>query len=97
MKLNQQPRVGVNDPLLQKELGDHAALVNLIADGKLAGTNYTAAAVPTAGTHALGDFIKNSAPAEAGSVGSKYVLIGWICTAGGTPGTLLPCRVLTGN
>lgn len=38
------------------------------------------AAAPISGTWAQGDIIWNSAPAAAGT-------IGWVCTAGGTPGT----------
>jgi len=56
-----------------------------------------AASVPTGGTWAVGDKVWNSAPAEAGIAGSKYVLIGWICTVAGTPGTWLQMRTLTGN
>jgi hypothetical protein len=74
-----------------------AAKVNQIGDGRLAGSDLVAAAVPTTGTYAQGDFIKNSAPVEAGVAGSKYVVIGWFCEAGGTPGTLKQCRFLTGN
>ena len=96
MKLNTQPRVGIKDPGVQKELGDHATLVNLIADGKLAGTNYTATTAPTTGTHARGDFVKNSAPAEAGAGGSKYVVFGWQCLDD-DPLTFVEVRYLTGN
>ena len=53
--------------------------------------------VPTTGTWAQGDKCKNTEPVEAGTAASKYVVIGWICTASGTPGTWLPMRVLTGN
>lgn len=74
-----------------------AQKVNQIGDGRLNGSDLVAATVPTTGTYAAGDFIRNSAPAELGSASSKYCVIGWICVAGGTPGTLLQCRVLTGN
>jgi hypothetical protein len=74
-----------------------AAKVNQIGDGRLVGSDLVASAVPTTGTYAQGDFIRNSAPVEAGTAGSKYVITGWIVTIGGTPGTLLQCRVLTGN
>lgn len=74
-----------------------AAKVNQIGDGRLVGSDLVAASIPTTGTYAQGDFIRNSAPVEAGTAGSKYILLGWCCTVGGSPGTLLPCRVLTGN
>jgi ABC-type Fe3+/spermidine/putrescine transport system ATPase subunit len=56
-----------------------------------------ATAVPTTGTYAQGDFIRNSNPTELGTAGSKYVVFGFICTVGGTPGTWLQQRMLTGN
>lgn len=74
-----------------------AQKVNAIGDGRLAGSDFTAASIPTTGSFAHGDFIRHSAPVEAGAPGSKYVVIGWICTVAGTPGTLLPVRTLTGN
>jgi hypothetical protein len=39
----------------------------------------------------------NTAPAEAGTTGSKYVATGWVCTVAGAPGTWVPLRSLTGN
>jgi hypothetical protein len=74
-----------------------AQKVNAIGDGRLNGSDLVAASIPTTGTYAQGDFIRNSAPVEAGAAASKYVVLGWICTVGGSPGTLLQCRVLTGN
>lgn len=54
-------------------------------------------AAPATNTWAVGDYIQNTAPAEAGSAASKYVILGWVCTVAGTPGTWLECRSLTGN
>ena len=54
-------------------------------------------AAPTTGTWAQSDKYKNTSPIESGSGGSKYVVIGWVCTVSGTPGTWLDMRVLTGN
>lgn len=71
--------------------------VNLLAEGRLTGRHFTASSKPTTGDFAQGDVIWNSAPAEAGSGGSKYVIAGWICTVAGSPGTLLDMRWLTGN
>lgn len=96
MKVSTQPR-GASDPALKQELVQHATLLNLLTDGKLAGTNYTVTAAPTSGTHAQGDFARNSAPTELGVAGSKYVVLGFLCISGGTPGTWLACRALTGN
>ena len=55
------------------------------------------AAAPTSGNWSQGNFVRNSAPSEAGAGGSKYVIIGWSCTVSGTPGTWVACRCLTGN
>lgn len=54
-------------------------------------------AAPTTGDWVVGDTAYNSAPAETGSSGSMYVILGWICTTAGTPGTWKQMRVLTGN
>ena len=67
----------------------------LINVGMMWDTEGTAA--PTTGTWAQGDTCRNTSPSEAGAVGSKYVVIGWVCTASGSPGTWLAMRVLTGN
>jgi len=74
-----------------------ASKVNGLADGRLSVIDNARTAAPTTGTWALGDFVRNSAPAEAGTAGSKYLTFGWVCTVGGTPGTWLPARFLTGN
>lgn len=96
-KLNTTPRIVQTDPVLQRELREHATQVNMLTEGKLSAVYNAATAAPTTGTWAQGDFIRNSAPAEAGSASSKYVIFGWICTVSGTPGTWLQCRFLTGN
>lgn len=44
------------------------------------GRNGHALAAPTTGTHLVGEVVWNYAPAATG-------YIGWVCTAGGTPGT----------
>ena len=96
MKLNTTPRINADVALL-RELKEHAAQVNAVSEGRMAGTYNAQTAAPTTGTWAIGDYIKNSAPAEAGSAASKYVILGWVCTVSGTPGTWLQCRALTGN
>lgn len=96
MKATTQPRVKDNTDL-QRELAQHATMLNLLTDGRLTGTNNATTAAPTTGPNARGDFVRNSEPAEAGSGGSMYVILGWVCVAAGTPGTWVECRVLTGN
>lgn len=96
MKLNASPRLE-RDPILHREMREHAAQVNALSEGRLFATYNAQTAVPTTGSHALGDVIRNSAPSELGSGGSKYVIYGWLCTASGTPGTFVQMRFLTGN
>lgn len=71
--------------------------INGITEGTASAFHGASTAAPTTGRWAKGDEVKNSAPSEAGTAGSKYVITGWICTAGGTPGTWLEKRTLTGN
>lgn len=97
MKLNTTPRVSGVDPRLYDLLRETALQVNSLSEGRMQATYNATTAAPTTGTWAQGDFIRNSTPSEAGSASSKYVVLGWVCTVAGTPGTWLPCRVLTGN
>lgn len=97
MRVNKDPRIPRTDPALYRELQEHAALLNLLTDGRIAGTNNASTAAPTGGTYAQGDFVRNSAPTEAGGAGSKYVILGWVAVAGGTPGTWVQVRALTGG
>ena len=99
------PVVGNDQPQYIKDLSFKltnllraiAAQVNGISEGTQAFFYTARVSVPTTGTWAVGDFVLNSAPAEAGTAGSKYIIHGWRCVAGGTPGTWLQCRFLTGN
>ena len=96
MKLNTTSRANV-DPdtsLWNKQV---AQQVNALSEGRLSATYNAYTAAPTTGTWAKGDYIKNSNPAEAGMALSKYVVLGFVCTVAGTPGTWLQCRALTGN
>lgn len=106
MRLEENPQLPLNPDsdyarnlnfTLSRLFRNIAAKVNQIGDGRLVGSDLVAAAVPTTGTYAQGDFIRNSAPVEAGTAGSKYVVVGWVVSVGGSPGTLLQCRFLTGN
>ena len=81
---------------LNKEIGDIKDKSEQTRMNRLAAYN-SATAAPTGNTWAKGDIVRNSAPAEAGVALSKYVIVGWICTVSGTPGTWLEMRTLTGN
>ena len=96
-RLNTSPRVGINDPVLQRELREHATQVNLLTEGRIAAVTNATTAAPTSGPNQQGDFVRNSAPTELGLASRKYVILGWVCVASGTPGTFVQCRVLTGN
>lgn len=78
---------------LQRET---AALVNAVAEGRIVGAVNAATVAPTSGQYAVGDFVKNSAPSEQGTAGSKYVVEGWVCLSA-SPLTFVPKRFLTGN
>ncbi|QJP10455.1 hypothetical protein [Pseudomonas multiresinivorans] len=97
MRLNTTPRVGVADPLLQRELREHADMVNRLAEGRISAQYSAVPSAPTAGVYFQGDFVANSAPTELGTAGSKYVIEGWVCVASGSPGTFVQKRFLTGN
>lgn len=101
-KLNENLQVpfGVEAGLrkfLYDQLQAVARKVNGLSSGTFAAVDGVGTAAPTSGTWALGDFIRNSAPSEAGSASSRYVITGWMCLVAGTPGTWVECRVLTGN
>lgn len=95
MNLNTTPRISA-DPLLVRELREHARQVNLLSEGRISAVNNAQSSVPTAGEYAIGDFVRNSAPTELGSPGSKYVVEGWMCV-GDSPLAFVPKRFLTGN
>jgi len=96
MKLNKTPRKPV-DPDTDLFYRQVAQQVNGISEGLISASYSALTSIPTSGTWAQGDFVKNKTPVEAGAAASKYVVIGWICVSSGTPGTWLQARVLTGN
>jgi len=97
--LNEQPQIGEAFQRVRiiELFRDVARKVNGVASGRFAALDNARTAPPTTGTWAQGDFVVNSNPVEAGPVASKYVIRGWVCTVGGTPGTWLQSRTLTGN
>jgi hypothetical protein len=60
------------------------------------GTQSPAADSP-ARTWVTGSIRFSEAPTEQGATGAKYTLLGWRGTSGGTPGTWVAMRTLTGN
>lgn len=74
-----------------------ARKINGLASGSYSARDNQMTAAPTTGTWAKGDEVENSNAVEAGSSPNKYIIVGWRCTVGGTPGTWVECRFLTGN
>ena len=70
---------------------------NGLTEGRASALHAGDVVQPSVGTWAQGDFVRNIEPVEAGAVSSKYIVIGWMCTASGTPGTWVSCRTATGN
>lgn len=103
MKIHLDARLPQNDSLpdLRRRLTEHlrtvATQVNAVSEGVLQASYNAATVAPTTGTYALGDFVRNAAPSELGTAGSKYVVTGFMCVAAGSPGTFVQCRSLTGN
>lgn len=101
MRLPLYPSLSENLSQLVKELRHRLTethqQINGISEGLVTAAHNAATSAPTTGTWAQGDVIRNKAPSELGSAGSKYIITGWACVASGTPGTWLPLRSLTGN
>lgn len=102
MRLETDPRLTTLDkstflPRLYQWMRDVAKQVNQLTEGSIQAVTNAYTAAPTTGTYQQGDRILNSAPTELGTAGSKYVILGWVCVAAGTPGTWVQMRALTGN
>ena len=101
MRLDIRPRFPADPKLMERKLTDlfveTNTQVNRLTEGTVSAVHNAGTAAPTAGTFAVGDFIRNSAPAELGLPGSKYLIHGWQCVTAGSPGTFVQCRFLTGN
>jgi hypothetical protein len=89
------------DPALMREMVRVVEdVLNRLSDGRLY-QRKTATSAPSASgdndAYSVGDQVINSNPTELGAALSKYIIVGWICIADGTPGTWREMRVLTGN
>lgn len=58
---------------------------------------YYGGSMPSMGNYKLGDKVINENPNELGSIGSKYIIYGWVCVVAGEPGTWTELRMMTGN
>jgi len=96
MKISATPRKSVDADTAQW-MRSVAQQVNALSEGRASALYQAGSSAPTTGTFAQGDFVANNTPTELGTAGSKYVIDGWKCINGGTPGTWVQCRYLTGN
>ena len=96
MKLNITPRSDV-DADTARWYREISRQVNGLSEGSISALYQASTAAPTTGTWMQGDYVTNSAPTELGTALSKYVILGWVCVAAGTPGTWVQSRSLTGN
>ena len=69
---------------LYEVLRGFALQINGVTEGRMSASHNAYTSAPTTGTWAVGDFIKNSAPS------ARTLIIGWVCTTSGTPGTWTP-------
>lgn len=104
MKLQELPNLPLNPadvksiyPAMTKFMRETAQKVNAVASGTFSGYDGASTAAPTTGTWAQGDFVKNSNPTVQGAAASQYTVLGFLCVAGGTPGTWVQFRGLTGT
>jgi hypothetical protein len=101
MRLNTDPRLPQTDDMrslkqrLYELFRDVSTQVNATSEGMIQGATNAATVAPTEGKYAVGDFVRNIAPAELGAAGSKYVITGWLCVA--APLTFVETRALTGH
>lgn len=96
MKISTTPRRDV-DASTAQWMREVAQQINALSEGRAVALYRAGSSAPTTGTYALGDFVANNTPAELGTAGAKYVIDGWKCIAGGSPGTWVECRYLTGD
>ena len=82
---------------LMQLLPKMANQVNLVSEGRVAGSYSALASQPSVGLWAVGDFVRNSTPKMQGPSGAQYVVTGWMCIQSGQPGVWVPCRSLTGT
>ena len=69
-----------------------AQQLNGLTEGRIAVVHNAYTAYPVAGKYEQGDFIRNSTPSVQGVIPCDYIILGWICTVAGTPGTWEPVR-----
>lgn len=100
MKINANIPIPADLPGIRRFLTffmrDVADQVNPLSEGRIQASYNAATAAPTTGEYQVGDVVRNSAPAESGAVGSKYIITGWMCVTA-SPLAFRELRCLTGN
>lgn len=86
-----------NRAIVEDKLREICNQLNGLTEGRIVSVTNASTSIPTTGTYKQGDFVANSTPSESSTVGSKYIVTGWICVASGEPGTFKEARVLTGG
>jgi hypothetical protein len=84
-------------PQLYKLLRMIIRQLNSLTEGQIQAVTNATTAAPTTGSYQQGDKVWNTTPTELGAASSKYVILGWVCVAAGSPGTWVEMRTLTGN
>lgn len=105
MKLDPQPNIPADAEGMRRRLSDLIKRtnekVNALIEGRASALYAAQSSYPTTGTWAVGDYIHNSAPTEAGSASSKYIVYGWKRLTNGSSNVLntdwFQDRRLTGN
>lgn len=67
--------------------------LNALSEGRVTATSNASDTVPTTGTWNRGDFVLNTVPSPIGEAGNQYIIDGWKCVVGGTPGTWVEVRL----
>lgn len=103
MRINPENRLPqqYDQGVLARLLKDFATQLNLLSEGFLTASHNAQSSMPTSGSYAKGDFVKNSNPVEQGTLGFKYYIDGWKRLTSGTSHVLntdwVTARILTGN
>lgn len=88
-----------NPAAVASALRDIEAQLNGLTEGKVQAVTNATTAAPTGTTqpYQKGDIVRNTATAEVTAGGLSYVILGWVCTVAGTPGTWEEIRTLTAD
>jgi hypothetical protein len=99
MRVDPAPRFPADSGQLIRKLTDlfrdYGRQVNDFTEGRIAAVTNAATEAPTMGTYRKGDTLRNSEPEVVGVPPWQYVIVGWVCTEGGTPGTWQEMAVAT--